>query len=143
MWDVSEKKNTARSAIAAATLRMRPETVRAIRDGTAPKGDPLPVAKVAAIQAAKNTSSIVPYCHPLPITHVGVGFEVGEDFVTVTATVKTDYKTGVEMEALTAATVAALTIYDMLKMLDPGMAIERVALVEKRGGKSDFTRGAP
>jgi cyclic pyranopterin phosphate synthase len=105
-----------------------------------PKGDPLPVAKVAAIQAAKNTSQIIPYCHPLPVEHLGVEFEIGHDFITVTTKVVAHYKTGVEMEALTAAAVGALSIYDMAKMIDPAMAVEQVILIEKTGGKSDFNR---
>lgn len=140
MWDVSDKAPTVRTATARAFLRMGPETVRAIREETVPKGDPLPVAKVAAVLAAKNTPEIIPYCHPLGLEHIGATFEVQNDGIAVTTTVKTSGKTGVEMEALTAASVAALTLYDMLKQLDMGMTIERVELVEKRGGKSDFAR---
>ena len=140
MWDVSDKSPTVRTATARAFLRAAPETVAAVRGGTVPKGDPLPVAKVAAILAAKNTPDIVPYCHPLGLEHIGVEFEVRDDGILATATVKTSGKTGVEMEALTAASVAALTLYDMLKQLDMGMTIERVELVEKRGGKSDYER---
>jgi len=140
MRDVSEKQVTRRTATARATLRARPETIETIREGRLPKGDPLPVAKVAAIQAAKNTSQIIPYCHPLPVEHLGVEFEVGTDFITVTTKVVAHYKTGVEMEALTAAAVAALSIYDMAKMIDPAMAVEQVVLIEKTGGKSDFAR---
>ena len=136
MWDVSGKANTVRTATAQAILRAKPETIKAIREGTTPKGDPLPVAKVAGIQAAKNTPSIIPYCHPLPLTHVGVEFELAVHTITVTATTKTDYKTGVEMEALAAASVAALTLYDMLKQIDIGMSIESVRLLQKKGGKS-------
>jgi cyclic pyranopterin phosphate synthase len=141
MWDVSEKAPTVRTARARAYLRMQPETVAAIREGRVPKGDPLPVAKVAAVLAAKNTPDIVPYCHPLPLDHVGVEFTVEDSGVEVVVSVKTSSKTGVEMEALTAASVAALTLYDMLKQLDMGMTIEQVSLLEKRGGKSDFARG--
>jgi cyclic pyranopterin phosphate synthase len=140
MWDVSGKDNTLRTAIAEAMLRAKPETLKAIREGTVPKGDPLPVAKVAAIQAAKNTPSIIPYCHPLPLSHVGVDFELGIDSIQISVTTKTDYKTGVEMEALTAAAAAALTLYDMLKQIDMGMTIESIRLIEKTGGKSDFNR---
>jgi molybdenum cofactor biosynthesis protein MoaC len=109
-----------------------------IRDGAIPKGDPLEVAKVAAVQAAKDTGRIIPYCHPLPIEFVGVEYEIGKETVQVDVHVKTIAKTGVEMEALTGASVAALTLYDMMKMLDGGMAIENITLLEKRGGKSDF-----
>ena len=138
MWDVSGKDNTARTATAEAVLKAKRETLRAIREGSVPKGDPLPVAKVAAIQAAKNTPSIIPYCHPLPLTHVGVHFDLGMESITITVTTKTAYKTGVEMEALTAAAAAALTLYDMLKQIDMGMTIESIRLIEKTGGKSDF-----
>jgi len=138
MWDVSDKENTLRVAVARAVLRTKKETIAAIRNGSVPKGDPLAVAKVAAIQAAKNTPSIIPYCHPLPLTHVGVDFKLGEDSILITVTTKTNYKTGVEMEALTAATVAALTLYDMLKQIDRGMTIESIKLIEKKGGKSDY-----
>jgi cyclic pyranopterin phosphate synthase len=140
MWDVSGKENTVRTATAQAVLRAKRETLKAIRDGAVPKGDPLPVAKVAAIQAAKNTPAIIPYCHPLPLTHVGVEFELGMESIQITVTTKTNYKTGVEMEALTAAAAAALTLYDMLKQIDVGMTIESIHLVEKTGGKSDYTR---
>jgi cyclic pyranopterin phosphate synthase len=141
MRDVSEKLVTKRTATARATLRCQPQTVRTIVDGRLPKGDPLPVAKVAAIMAAKNTSQIIPYCHPLPVEHLGVDFEIGEDFIHVTTKVTAHYKTGVEMEALTAAAVGALSIYDMAKMIDPAMTVEQVILLEKTGGKSDFNRG--
>lgn len=142
MWDVSDKNPTVRTATAHARLTLAPATVAAIREGTVPKGDPFPVAKVAAVMAAKNTPNIIPYCHPLPVEHVGVAFELLDDAVEVTTTVRTSAKTGVEMEALTAAATAALTLYDMLKQLDMGMAIESVRLLEKRGGKSDYSREA-
>lgn len=138
MWDVSEKNPTVRVATARAFLRMERATVEAVFNGTVPKGDPLPVAKVAAIQAAKNTPDIIPYCHPLGLEHVGVEFQIHESSIEITVVVKTSGKTGVEMEALTAASVGALTLYDMLKQLDMGMTIERVELLEKRGGKSDY-----
>jgi cyclic pyranopterin phosphate synthase len=140
MRDVSEKQVTKRTATARATLRAQPETIRTIAEGRLPKGDPLPVAKIAAIMAAKNTAQIIPYCHPLPVEHLGVEFEIGADTITVTTKVVSHYKTGVEMEALTAAAVAALSIYDMAKMIDPAMAVEQVVLIEKTGGKSDFNR---
>jgi molybdenum cofactor biosynthesis protein MoaC len=139
MKDISRKTTTARWAQAQAVLKVSPETIRLVRDGKAPKGDPLPVAKVAAVQAAKNTSQIVPFCHPIPIDFVDCRFELGEDTIRVTTEVKAIYKTGVEMEALTAAAVAALTLYDMLKPVDESMEIVGVTLLEKRGGKSDFT----
>lgn len=138
MRDVSAKINTLRTARAEAVLRASASTIKMLRAGEIPKGDPLPVAKVAAIQAAKGTSNIIPYCHPLPVDFVGVEFDVRETEIVTTVEVKAIYKTGVEMEALTAASVAALTLYDMMKMLDEDMAIEGIRLVEKRGGKSDF-----
>ena len=140
MRDVSEKPVTRRTATAESTLRAHADTIRIIREGRLPKGDPLPVAKVAAIQAAKNTSQIIPYCHPLPVEHLGVDFAFDATSIRVTVKVVAHYKTGVEMEALTAAAVAALSIYDMAKMIDPGMAVEQVRLLEKTGGKSDFAR---
>lgn len=141
MRDISDKIKTLRTATAQAILKAAPETIMAIREHNIPKGDPLPVAKVAAIQAAKNCSQIIPYCHPLPIDYVGVDFHLHDDFIEVQCTVKTIYKTGVEMEALTAASVAVLTLYDMLKMLDEEMEIDTVRLLSKKGGKSDFKTG--
>lgn len=137
MRDISQKVNTLRTAVAKAVLRVSPSTIQTIRDGKIPKGDPLSVAKVAAIQAAKGTSQIIPYCHPIPISFVGVEFQLDEDAIEIVTTVKAIYSTGVEMEALTAASVAALTIYDMTKMLDDVMQIETVRLESKTGGKSD------
>ena len=139
MRDISNKTKTARSARAQALLKVSPQTILLVREGKAPKGDPLPVAKVAAIQAAKNTSQIVPFCHPIPIDFVDCRFELSEDTIRITTEVKAIYKTGVEMEALTAASIAALTLYDMLKPVDDTMEIAGVTLIEKRGGKSDFT----
>jgi molybdenum cofactor biosynthesis protein MoaC len=138
MRDISDKYPTLRTAAARAVLRAQPATIEALRRGTLPKADPLPVARVAAIQAAKNTAQIIPYCHPVPLDHVAVEFEVRDDHIEVAATVKAIYKTGVEMEALTAATVAALTLYDMLKIMDPALEIQGIHLVEKTGGKSDY-----
>lgn len=138
MRDISAKIKTLRTATAQAILKLSPSTVEMMRQNRIPKGDPLLVAKVAAIQAAKNTTQIIPYCHPLPIDYVGVEFQVNEDNIEVLATVKVIHKTGVEMEALTAASVAALTLYDMMKMLDESMEIIGVRLLEKKGGKSDF-----
>jgi cyclic pyranopterin phosphate synthase len=140
MWDVSDKEPTVRVAIARAVLTVQPSTMEAIRSGTVPKGDPLPVAKVAAVLAAKNTPQIIPYCHPLPVESVKVDFELDDVQIIVTTQVKTSAKTGVEMEALTAAATAALTLYDMLKQLDMGMVIESIRLLEKTGGKSDYKR---
>lgn len=138
MLDISSKIKTMRTATAMGILKLKPETIQLIRQNKIPKGDPLTVAKVAAIQGAKNTSQIIPYCHPLLVDFVGVEIELGESRIDVTTTVKTIYKTGVEMEALVATSVAVLTIYDMLKMLDETMEIIGVRLIAKKGGKSDF-----
>jgi len=138
MKDVSRKFNSLRTACAEAVLRLAPATLGLIRDGKVPKGDPMPVAKVAAIQAAKETSRIIPYCHPVPVDFVGVEFTLGEETIVARVEVKAIYKTGVEMEALTGASVAALTLYDMLKMLDTSLEITGVRLLAKHGGRSDF-----
>jgi cyclic pyranopterin phosphate synthase len=136
--DISKKINTLRTAKAHAILKASPDTIRRIQSGDLPKADPLPIARVAAVQAAKNTSQIIPYCHPMPIEFVGVDFVLGTDQIDIDVEVKAIYKTGVEMEALTAASVAALTLYDMLKIIDEEMEIGTVKLVSKKGGKSDF-----
>lgn len=127
-----------RTATARAILKLKPSTILLIKQNKVPKGNPLEVAKVAGIQAAKNTSQIIPYCHPIPIDHVSIEFNIQESLIDITAIVKAIYKTGVEMEALTACSVAALTLYDMLKMLDKSMEISEIKLVSKEGGKSDF-----
>jgi molybdenum cofactor biosynthesis protein MoaC len=139
MRDVSAKVETLRTATARAVLTVSPATMALIREGRAPKGDPLPVAKVAAIQAAKNTPQLIPYCHSVPLDYVGVEFELGEDSITATVEVKAIYKTGVEMEALTAVAAAALNLYDMLKIVDDAMEIRGVTLLSKTGGKSNVT----
>ncbi len=138
MIDISHKIKTLRTAIAQATLKVSPETIARIRSNRVPKGNPLEVAKVAAVQAAKNTSDIIPYCHPLPVDFVGVEYSIGKRIIEIRTTVKAIYKTGVEMEALTAASVAALTMYDMLKMFDDEMEITGVKLISKTGGKSEY-----
>ncbi len=138
MRDISEKKITVRTAVARAIVRASKNSIDAIRQNKVPKGDPLPIAKIAAIAAAKNTGHTIPYCHPLPIDFADCTFVVGNDSVEITAEVKATYKTGVEMEALTAVSVAALTIYDMLKMIDTNIVIENIHLVKKTGGKSDY-----
>jgi len=137
MRDISNKTSTLRTAVAQAVVHVSKGTVERIAEGTVPKGDPLPVARVAAIQAAKQTSSIIPFCHPIPIDHADCSFELKPDRIEVSATVTAIHKTGVEMEALTAASVAALTLYDMLKPIDEGLSISGVRLVSKTGGKSD------
>lgn len=141
MRDISDKIKTLRIATAQAVLKASPDTIMAVREHTVPKGDPLSVAKVAAIQAAKNCFQIIPYCHPLPVDFVGVEFSLHDDFIEVQVTVKAIYKTGVEMEAMAAASVAVLTMYDMLKMIDEDMEIGHVRLLSKKGGKSDFKTG--
>ncbi|MFA6232852.1 MAG: bifunctional molybdenum cofactor biosynthesis protein MoaC/MoaB [Bacteroidota bacterium] len=138
MIDVSHKVNTLRTAFASAELTISPGTAAIIRENRVPKGDPLAVAKVAAVQAVKSCSTIIPYCHPIPVDFVGVDFDLTDERITIRVEVKAVYKTGVEMEAMTGASVAALTLYDMLKMLDEKMEIVRVRLDKKTGGKSDF-----
>lgn len=136
MVDISEKADTVRIATASARIRMQPETADVIRSGTAQKGDVLGVAQVAGIMAAKNTPQMIPMCHPLMLTGTDIEFEVLSDAVEITATVKTRGKTGVEMEALSAASVTALTIYDMVKAMDRGMVIEDIRVESKSGGAS-------
>ncbi len=138
MIDVSPKIKTMRTAVARAEIKLKPETILLIHQNKIPKGNPLEVAKVAAVQAAKNTSQIIPYCHPVPVDFVGVEFTVGDTSIQVNTQVKAMYRTGVEMEALSAASVAALTLYDMMKMLDETLEIIGIRLIEKKGGKSDF-----
>jgi cyclic pyranopterin monophosphate synthase len=138
MRDIAHKKTTLREATAQSILMAHPDTIAQLQAGTLPKGDPLPVAKVAAIQAAKNTHQIIPYCHPVPVEYVGVEFSVEPTRIITTVTVKAVYRTGVEMEALTAASVAALTMYDMMKMLDEEMTLSETVLLKKTGGKSDY-----
>ncbi len=136
MVDVGDKPITHRTAIAAAKVVMQPATLAAIRAGNVKKGDVLGTARVAGIMAAKRTHELIPMCHPLLITKVAVDFEYVEDGIAIRATVKCQGQTGVEMEALTAASVAALTIYDMAKALEKTMRIENVRLLYKSGGKS-------
>jgi len=150
MVDVGSKPDTERTAIAKGEVRMKPETLALIRAGAMKKGDVLTVAQLAGVMAAKRTSELIPLCHPLPLTHVEVSLELKEELggnegnqgtqcgVEITATARTTGKTGVEMEALTAVSVAALTVYDMAKAAEKTMQITNVRLVEKRGGKSDF-----
>lgn len=137
MVDVSDKAQTVREAVAEARVRMLPQTLQMIVQGGHPKGDVFAVARIAGIQAAKKTSDLIPLCHPLMLTSVKVELQAeGDDAVRITARCKLTGQTGVEMEALTAASVAALTIYDMCKAVDRGMQIENVRLLEKLGGKS-------
>lgn len=141
MVDTSEKLSTARRAVASGMVRMSAETVAAIRDHQTPKGDPLETARLAGVMAAKRTAELIPLCHPLPLTHVDVRADLQHDGVYLESDVSTQAQTGVEMEALTAVSVAALTIYDMCKALDKSMTIENVRLESKTGGKSgDYHR---
>ncbi len=135
MVDVSAKSVSARRAVARGRLMARTATIDLIRDGKAPKGDVLGAARIAGIMAAKKTSDLIPLCHPLPITAVAVSFDLREDAVVIEAEVKVSGQTGVEMEALTAVSVAALTLYDMLKAVDKDMRIHAIRLVHKSGGR--------
>lgn len=140
MVDVGDKPETRRVAIASGRIRMSRDTLSAIREGNAPKGDVLGPARIAGIMAAKRTGDLIPMCHPLSLDSVAIDFDFEEDAVRATATVSLTGKTGVEMEAITATTISLVTIYDMAKALDRGMVIDEVRLVEKRGGKSGTWR---
>ncbi len=141
MVDTSGKVVTARRAVASARVLMSPETVLAVREHRTPKGDPLETARLAGIMAAKRTAELIPLCHPLPLTQVDVRVELTDEGVRLEAEAATNAQTGVEMEALTAAAVAALTIYDMCKAIDKAMTITDVRLEKKTGGKSgDYER---
>lgn len=142
MVDTSAKAETLREARASGRVRMLPATLQLIRTGGAAKGDVIEVARLAGIMAAKRTGDLIPLCHPLPITSAQIDFRFdGDDVLGIEATVRVLGRTGVEMEALTAVSVAALTVYDMVKAVDRGLVIERIRLEEKSGGKSGhFTR---
>ena len=144
MVDVGDKPTTERRAVARAMVRVSPSTAAKVLAGDAPKGDVLGVARIAGIQAAKRTAELIPLCHPLPLSFVGVDGEVDADAgeIVLTAEARTTGQTGVEMEALTAASVAALTVYDMVKGIERGAEIASVQLLEKSGGKSgEWRRG--
>ncbi len=144
MVDVSDKEVTARQATAAGRVRLSAECVAALRDGTVPKGDALAVARIAGIQGAKKTPDLIPLCHPLPISGVDVITEVVDDGVLITATVKTTGRTGVEMEALTAVSTAALAVVDMIKAIDRAAVITDVRVLAKSGGRrGDWQRETP
>ena len=138
MVDVGEKPDTERVALAKGEIAMQPETLRLIAEGSVPKGDVLTTAQIAGIMAAKRAPDLIPLCHPLQLTKVDIDFEIDEENsrIEITATVRCRGKTGVEMEALTAVSVAALTIYDMAKAVEKTMRIGNIRLMEKRGGKS-------
>ena len=140
MVDVGGKDVTDRRAFAAAVVRVSAETARAIRDGDAPKGDVIGTARLAGIQAAKRTAELIPLCHPLPLSFVDVRIELGDTEVAIEAEARTTAQTGVEMEALTAASVAALTVYDMVKGIERGVEIGAIRLLEKSGGRENWSR---
>jgi len=143
MVDVGAKPETRREATAECLVRMAPATLRALRESELAKGDALGVARVAGIMAAKRTSELIPLCHPLPITSVRIDFEPRDDSVRILATARVTGRTGVEMEALTAASVAGLTVIDMVKGLEPGVWLESIRLLEKSGGKSGTWKRQP
>ena len=143
MVDVSAKAVTTRTAVAQAFIRMSPQVLRAVRRLKNPKGDPLEIARIAGITAAKRTAEWIPLCHPLPLTHIDVTPRLCKDGVDICSQVTATAQTGVEMEALVAVTCAALTVYDMCKALDTGIEITDVRLLEKTGGKSGDYRRAP
>lgn len=136
MVDVSKKEETLRVAVAEAVLRADEATLKAIRENSLPKADPLPTARAAALLAVKGTPALIPHCHPIPVTDAKLEFSLGADAVTIRCRVATFARTGAEMEALCGATVAALTLYDMCKAVCRGAEITRVRLLEKSGGKS-------
>jgi len=140
MVDVGGKDVTDRRAVARAVVRMAPDTVAAVKRGDAPKGDVLGTARIAGIQAAKRTAELIPLCHPLPLSFVDVRLAVAEHGVEIETEARTSGRTGVEMEALTAASVAALTVYDMVKGIERGVEIAELSLVEKSGGRHDWRR---
>lgn len=141
MVDVGDKRVTTRTAVASGFVRMSAATVEAIREHRTPKGDPLEVARLAGVMAAKRTSELIPLCHPLPLHHADVQIELRPDGVAIVATARSEGKTGVEMEALTAVSVAALTVYDMCKAIDKSMVMTDLRLESKTGGRSgDYNR---
>jgi cyclic pyranopterin monophosphate synthase len=140
MVDVGDKQSTDRRALARAVVRMSADTAAAVARGDAPKGDVVSTARIAGIQAAKRTAELIPLCHPLALSFVDVRIEVGEDRVEIETEARTTGPTGVEMEALTAASVAALTVYDMVKGIERGVEIAEVVLLEKSGGRHDWRR---
>jgi cyclic pyranopterin monophosphate synthase len=144
MVDTSAKNLTIRRAVASARVLMSPDTLAALKNRRTPKGDPIETARLAGIMGAKKTADLIPLCHPLPLTHIDVRAIVNDDGVHLEAEVATNAQTGVEMEALTAVSIAALTVYDMCKALDKGIRITEVRLESKTGGKSgDYQRESP
>lgn len=139
MRDISNKIETLRSARAQSIIRVSPESIRAIKEKTVPKGDVLEMAKVAGFMAVKRTHEVIPHCHPIPVDSANVEYQVGENEITAEVAVQSIYKTGCEMEALYGASVVTMTLYDLLKPIDDDMEIVSTKLLEKKGGKSDFT----
>ncbi len=140
MVDVGDKQVTDRRAVARAVVRISPATAAAVARGDAPKGDVVSTARIAGIQAAKRTAELIPLCHPLPLSFADVRIEVLDDRVEIETEARTSGQTGVEMEALTAASVAALTVYDMVKGIERGVEIAEIVLLEKSGGRHDWRR---
>lgn len=138
MIDISSKFETLREARAEARVKMAESTVEAVRKERVPKGNVLEIARAAAVMASKKTAELIPFCHPLPVDFVGIDYEMKKNEIIIRSEVRSIWKTGVEMEALTAVSVAALTVYDMLKPLNKELVIEKIVLLEKKGGKSDF-----
>lgn len=138
MVDVSAKPESIRTAVARGEIHLKPETIALIQSGAMKKGDVFTVAQIAGVMAAKRTADLIPLCHPVPIEHAAIDFQIDETLpgVVITATLKTSAKTGIEMEALTAVSLAALTIYDMVKAVEKGARIQNIRLVEKHGGQS-------
>jgi cyclic pyranopterin phosphate synthase len=143
MVDTSGKESSSRRAVASGRVLMSPETVEAVRNHTTPKGDPIETARIAGIMAAKRTADLIPLCHPLPLTHIDIRAELQETGVYLEAVVATNAQTGVEMEAITAVSVAALTVYDMCKAVDKSMILTDIRLEEKTGGKSGTFQRSP
>lgn len=143
MKDITSKSETLRTAIAESSVRCSPQSIQAIKNGTVPKGDPLPFAKAACFLAVKKTPDLIPHCHPLPIESVDVNFKIEGEKIIIEVAVTSAAKTGMEMEALTGASIAALTIYDILKPIDNEIEITSIRLLKKRGGKSDFKVSLP
>ena len=140
MVDISEKPVTTREATASARVLLSPDTLEAIRNNANPKGDPLEIARIAGIQAAKRTSELIPLCHQIALSSVGIKIDINNDGIAIEATARTSSQTGVEMEALTAVSVAALTIYDMCKAVQKDIVISGIQLESKTGGKTDYVR---
>jgi cyclic pyranopterin phosphate synthase len=143
MVDTSGKESSSRRAVASGRVLMSPEAVEAVRNHTTPKGDPIETARIAGIMAAKRTADLIPLCHPLPLTHIDIRAELQETGVYLEAVVATNAQTGVEMEAITAVSVAALTVYDMCKAVDKSMILTDIRLEEKTGGKSGTFQRSP